>query len=232
MSGIITENLNMILNKIDESASLSGRDPKGITLVGVTKTVDADRIRQLLSLGVRHLGENRVQEFLTKYPVLSSVENKPVWHMIGHLQTNKVKPIMDKVSLIHSVDSLRLANEIGKHAIRLGIIMNVLVEINAAGELSKSGVSFNEARELVKSLSGIGGVLCRGLMTVPPYAEDGESNRDYFKKMKDALEEMNEAGINETPMDILSMGMTSDYEAAIQEGATIIRVGTGIFGSR
>jgi len=184
----IAENLQMVRQNIAEAAAKASRRADEITLIGVTKTVDVERIQALLALGVCHLGENRVQELLDKYPLLGDL---PQWHMIGHLQTNKVKPLIGKAVLIHSVDSLRLAEEIGRRAVAANDMMDVLVEINVAEEPTKSGVSFAEARELVRAIAEIAGVRCRGLMTVAPNAEDGEKNRDYFKKMQTEMVDIN-----------------------------------------
>ena len=184
---------------------------------------------EAVECGLTSLGENKVQEIMDKYePMGEGVK----WHLIGHLQTNKVKYIIDKVELIHSVDSLKLAKEISKRAKAKGITANILLEINAAGEESKFGLKPEECEEAVREISVLDNIKIRGLMTVAPNVENPEENRIYFKQMKQLLVDINAKKIDNVNMDVLSMGMTGDYEVAIEEGATIVRVGTGIFGAR
>ena len=227
---MIAENVKIIQEKMGEAADKSGQSYKDITLVGVTKTVSADKIQKLLDLGVTNIGENRVQEMMAKVPILNAP--KPHWHMIGHLQTNKVKYIVDTVCLIQSVDSLKLSEEISKRAKALGIVVNVLAEVNSGGELTKNGVAFNEVLPLIESLSRLPGIAVKGLMTMPPFVENPAENRDIFKKMRCLFVDISEKVIHNVSMEILSMGMTNDYSVAIEEGSNMIRIGTGIFGER
>lgn len=225
----ISENIKSIREKIDNAAQKAGRDPKDVLLLAVSKTVDVPRIKAAVAEGLDELGENHVQEIMEKYePMGPDVK----WHMIGHLQTNKVKYIIDKVKLIHSVESLKLAEEINKQAKKHGLVMDILVEINMAKEESKYGIMPEDAPAFIESLSSLENIRVRGLMTVAPNVENGEENRVYFRNMKKLLVDINAKNINNINMDVLSMGMTGDYITAVEEGATIVRVGTGIFGKR
>lgn len=225
----ISENIKSIREKIDNAAQKAGRDPKDVLLLAVSKTVDVPRIKAAVAEGLDELGENHVQEIMEKFePMGPDVK----WHMIGHLQTNKVKYIIDKVKLIHSVESLKLAEEINKQAKKHGLVMDILVEINMAKEESKYGIMPEDAPAFIESLSSLENIRVRGLMTVAPNVENGEENRVYFRNMKKLLVDINAKNINNINMDVLSMGMTGDYITAVEEGATIVRVGTGIFGKR
>ena len=225
----ISENIKSIREKIDNAAQKAGRDPKDVLLLAVSKTVDVPRIKAAVAEGLDELGENHVQEIMEKYePMGPDVK----WHMIGHLQTNKVKYIIDKVKLIHSVESLKLAEEINKQAKKHGLVMDILVEINMAKEESKYGIMPEDAPAFIESLSSLENIRVRGLMTVAPNVENGEENRVYFRNLKKLLVDINAKNINNINMDVLSMGMTGDYITAVEEGATIVRVGTGIFGKR
>lgn len=227
--GYISENIENIRKNIDDACKRSGRDPKDVLLLAVSKTVDVDRIKVAVDCGLNSLGENRVQEIMEKYePMGENVK----WHLIGHLQTNKVKYIIDKVELIHSVESIKLAEEINKQAKKHNLVMDVLVEVNMADEESKFGVKPEETESFIRELALMDNIRVRGLMTVAPNVENGEENRVYFRNMKQLLVDINAKNINNINMDILSMGMTGDYETAVEEGATIVRVGTGIFGKR
>ena len=227
--GYISENIENIRKNIDSACKRSGRDPKDVLLLAVSKTVDVDRIKVAVDCGLNSLGENRVQEIMEKYePMGENVK----WHLIGHLQTNKVKYIIDKVELIHSVESIKLAEEINKQAKKHNLVMDVLVEVNMADEESKFGVKPEETEGFIRELALMDNIRVRGLMTVAPNVENGEENRVYFRNMKQLLVDINAKNINNINMDILSMGMTGDYETAVEEGATIVRVGTGIFGKR
>lgn len=227
--GYISENIENIRKNIDAACKRSGRDPKDVLLLAVSKTVDVDRIKVAVDCGLNILGENRVQEIMEKYePMGENVK----WHLIGHLQTNKVKYIIDKVELIHSVESIKLAEEINKQAKKHNLVMDVLVEVNMADEESKFGVKPEETEGFIRELALMDNIRVRGLMTVAPNVENGEENRVYFRNMKQLLVDINAKNINNINMDILSMGMTGDYETAVEEGATIVRVGTGIFGKR
>lgn len=230
MDKVISENLMEIRERIESSAKKSGRTPDDITLIGVSKTIEAERVRSLVELGVHDLGENRVQELLQKQPLLADLN--PRWHLIGHLQTNKVKYIIDKVVMIHSLDSLRLAEEINARAVKANLTANVLIEINIADEPSKFGVPPQNAMEFAGEISKLSNVKLRGLMCVAPFTEKSEENRIYFSKMRNLFIDIREQNYNNSDMDNLSMGMTGDYEVAIEEGATMVRIGTGIFGAR
>lgn len=218
-----------IKDKIKQAALRSGRLPEDILLLAVTKTIDTDRIQEAVEAGLTSLGENKVQEILNKYETMG--ENVK-WHLIGHLQTNKVKYIIDKVELIHSVESLKLAEEIEKRAAAKNIIMPILIEVNIAQEDSKFGLHPSEVENFIRNISTMQHICIKGLMTVAPFVENPEENRYYFRQLRELLVDINEKKIDNVHMDILSMGMTGDYEVAIEEGATIVRVGTGIFGKR
>jgi hypothetical protein len=235
MVNIIAQNADEIQKIIAAAAQKSGRKASDITLIGVTKTVDTKRIRTLLQVGVTHLGENRVQEFLPKHGELSNNLIKPVWHFIGHLQRNKVRQIIDKVSLIHSVDGIGLALEINKRAEMAEKRMDILLEINIANEASKHGISPVNTRKIAEQLFALPHVRLRGLMCVAPYVENGENNRSYFKKMFEIMLDIKESRpYNSTPQDLsmeLSMGMSGDYAVAVEEGATMVRIGTALLGN-
>lgn len=225
----IKENIENVERKIQAACDRSGRKREDVLLLAVSKTIDVPRIKEAVECGLTSLGENKVQEIMDKYELMGEGVK---WHLIGHLQTNKVKYIIDKVELIHSVDSLKLAEEISKRAKAKGITANILLEINAAGEESKFGLKPEECEEAVREISVLDNIKIRGLMTVAPNVENPEENRIYFKQMKQLLVDINAKKIDNVNMDVLSMGMTGDYEVAIEEGATIVRVGTGIFGAR
>lgn len=225
----IKENIENVERKIQAACDRSGRKREDVLLLAVSKTIDVPRIKEAVECGLTSLGENKVQEIMDKYePMGEGVK----WHLIGHLQTNKVKYIIDKVELIHSVDSLKLAEEISKRAKAKGITANILLEINAAGEESKFGLKPEECEEAVREISVLDNIKIRGLMTVAPNVENPEENRIYFKQMKQLLVDINSKKIDNVNMTELSMGMTGDYEVAIEEGATIVRIGTGVFGAR
>lgn len=225
---IFDENYKLITQNIARAAEKSGRKYKDITLLAATKTVDIEVINHAINSGIQFVGENRVQEFLAKYKDFLPV-NK---HFIGHLQTNKVKDIIDKVSLIHSVDSYRLAEEISKQAKKIGIIIDILLEINIGQESSKSGFYYDEALTAVEKIACLGGVRIKGLMAIPPICENSEQNRHYFAKMKKLFIDIGNKKIDNSSMEILSMGMSDDYAVAIEEGATMVRLGTALFGRR
>ncbi len=222
------ENYARITENIACAAKKSGRKFEDITLLAATKTVDISVINHAIDSGVKVIGENRVQEFLSKYEQYSPVN----MHFIGHLQTNKVKDIIDKVSLIHSVDSYRLAEEISRQAVKRNISVDVLLEINIGNEQSKSGFSFDEAVFAVEKIAKLDGISVKGLMAIPPICENSEENRTYFAKMKKLFIDIGLKKIDNSSMDILSMGMSDDYEVAIEEGATMVRLGTALFGRR
>lgn len=199
-------------------------------LLAVTKTRTVDEINYAISCGVRHIGENRVQELLEKYEHLNK-EDVTI-HLIGQLQTNKVKYIIDKVDLIHSVDSVRLAQEISKRAVKIGKVQNVLVEVNVGGEFTKGGVAPEDLIPLLEDISKLPGIQVQGLMCIPPIAMEKHQNLEYFLKMSQFSVDIKAKKIDNINMDILSMGMSGDYKDAIEAGSTYIRVGRGIFGPR
>lgn len=226
---MISENINRVRDKVCRACNRAGRDPSEVTLVAVSKTKPVPMLMDAYKAGERDFGENKVQELLDKIPQMPGDVR---WHLIGHLQRNKVKYIVDKVHLIHSVDSLRLAEEISKEAVKREITVNILIEVNIAQEESKFGTAFEEAEGLVRQAAGLPGICIKGLMTIAPFVEDGEENRKYFRRLKQLSVDIAEKNIDNVSMDVLSMGMTGDYEAAVEEGSTCVRVGTGIFGVR
>ncbi len=226
---MISDNIRKVKEKIAQSCERAGRADNEVTLIAVSKTKPVALLKQAYDAGIRDFGENKVQELVDKLPQLPDDIR---WHMIGHLQRNKVKYIIDKVWLIHSVDSLRLAQEISREAVKRQITANILVEVNIAEEGSKFGAAAQEAEELVEAISRLPGICVKGLMTVAPYVEDAEQNRGFFRKLKQLSVDIAEKNIDNISMNILSMGMTGDYGVAVEEGATYVRVGTGIFGER
>lgn len=225
----IAENIKEVESKVAAAAQRSGRKREDILLLAVSKTQPVEIIRQAVACGLTALGENKVQEIMDKYEPMGEGVH---WHLIGHLQTNKVKYIIDKVDMIHSVESLKLAEEIEKRAASKNLIMDILVEVNMADEESKFGITPNRAEEFIRELAKKEHLRVRGLMTVAPFVENSEENREYFRQMRQLQVDINAKKIDNIVMDVLSMGMTGDYEIAIEEGATIVRVGTGIFGER
>lgn len=226
----IKKNIDSVLEKVSASAVRSGRSPEDITVIAVSKTVEADCAREAVEGGLINLGENRVQELISKYEQLSDMDIK--WHLIGHLQKNKVKYIIDKVEMIHSLENLDLANEINKRAVQHNITANVLIELNIGQEESKFGISEENVYEFVNSMEQFENIRVLGLMTVAPYSENPEDVRWVFKKMKEIFDKISGMKLKNTEMKFLSMGMTNDYEIAIEEGANIVRIGTAIFGKR
>lgn len=225
----IAENIKTVEAKIAAAAQRSGRKKEEILLLVVSKTQSVEMIRQAVECGLTALGENKVQEIMDKYEPMGEGIH---WHLIGHLQTNKVKYIIDKVDMIHAVESLKLAEEIEKRAAAKELVMDILVEVNMADEDSKYGITPKNAEEFIRELAKKDHLRVRGLMTVAPFVENAQDNREYFCQMKQLLVDINAKKIDNITMDVLSMGMTGDYEVAIEEGATIVRVGTGIFGER
>ena len=226
---MITQNLKQTQNNIAEAAKKSGRTSDDILLVAVSKTKPLSALQEAYNVGIRDFGENKVQELCDKYDQLPKDIR---WHMIGHLQRNKVKYIVDKVYLIHSVDSLRLAEEISREAVKKQVEVNILIEVNVAQEESKFGTTVEETATLIREIATLPGIHIRGLMTIAPFVEDPEENRGYFQKLRQLAVDIGNKNIDNISMNILSMGMTGDYMVATQEGATIVRVGTGIFGER
>lgn len=227
---MLKENYLEVRRKIDEACKRVGRDPKEVTLISVGKTKPVEMLEEVYAAGSRDFGENKVQEMCDKIEVM---EKDIKWHMIGHLQRNKVKYIVDKVYLIHSVDSLRLAEEIDIQAAKKGVDkVPILIEVNAAHEISKFGVSPEDVKQLVTEISTLKHVSVKGLMTVAPYVDDKEDNRAIFHQIKDLSVDIKNENIDNVSMEVLSMGMTNDYEIAVEESATLVRVGTAIFGAR
>ena len=226
---MIRENLEFVEKNIVKACEKAGRNRSEVTLIAVSKTKPASDIRQAMDCGITVFGENKVQEIRDK---TEEIKEPLSWHMIGHLQANKVKYLPGRVCMIHSVDNVKLAAEIEKQFSKADEVIDVLVEVNMAQEESKFGLTAEEVPDFVKEIVKYPHLNIRGLMTIAPYTEDPESNRVYFKglrELKDSINAMNIPGVN---MDTLSMGMTGDYQVAIEEGATFVRVGTGIFGER
>lgn len=221
-------NYEKVLEKLEIAAEKSGRDKKEITLLAATKTVDPDTINYAIEKGITHIGENRVQELLSKHSLLKPAHS----HFIGHLQTNKVKDIIDKVEMIESVDSLKLANEISKQALKRGITMDVLLEVNIGGEESKSGFTPEEVEKAVDEVAKLPAIRVKGLMAIPPAADLPEESRKYFRKMYKLFIDIQGKTIDNSNMSVLSMGMSNDFDIAAQEGATLVRVGISLFGRR
>lgn len=226
---MIAENLKQVRENIVRACEKSGRDPKEVTLVAVSKTKPVSLLREAYDADARVFGENKVQEIMDKYDQLP---DDIQWHMIGHLQRNKVKYIVDKVAMIHSVDSMRLAETIEQEAARRDIRVPVLIEVNVAEEESKFGLKLHEVIPFLEQASMLPHLDIRGLMTIAPFVDDPEDNREIFRQLKKLSVDIAAKNINNITMSVLSMGMTGDYEVAVQEGATMVRVGTGIFGER
>ena len=226
---MVRENLETVEANIRKACANAGRSRHQETLIAVSKTKPVSMLMEAYDSGIRIFGENKVQEMCDKY---EQMPKDIQWHMIGHLQRNKVKYIIDKAALIHSVDSLRLAETIQEEAAKHQVVMPILVEVNVAMEETKFGTSLAEAMELVEQISHFPNIRIEGLMTIAPFVEDPEENRKYFRALKKLAVDINNKNIDNVHVRILSMGMTNDYMVAIEEGATMVRVGTGIFGER
>ncbi len=225
----LRNNLAEVEKRIQAACERAGRDRSEVTLIAVSKTKPIEDLQVIYDAGIREFGENKVQELTGKIPEMAKDIN---WHLIGHLQRNKVKYIVDQVKLIHSVDSYRLAEEINIQAKKKGVIAEILIEVNAANEASKFGVKLEEAKQLCQEISHLDAVHINGLMTIAPNVVVPEENRQYFHKIKDLSVDIANENIDNVDMRIISMGMTNDFEIAIEEGATHVRVGTAIFGER
>ncbi|MCL6590712.1 MAG: YggS family pyridoxal phosphate-dependent enzyme [Firmicutes bacterium] len=227
----ISDNVRLIQERICSAACRANRSPNDILLIGVTKTIDPERIMLAYDAGVLEFGENKAQELVEKYP---KVQRECKWHFIGHLQTNKVKAVIDKVKLIHSLDRLELAEEIDKRARNLEIIMDALVEVNVAAENSKFGISPDQALEFIKALTRFPNLRIQGLMTIAPQVDNAEEVRPVFRELRQLLDHLKKetAGAPNLDFKYLSMGMSGDYEVAIEEGANMVRIGSAIFGYR
>ena len=226
---MVADNYREVDRRVGEACARSGRNRKEVNLIAVSKTKPVELIREAMDAGADLFGENKVQELCDKYEQLPKTLH---WHLIGHLQRNKVKYIVDKVDLIHSVDSMRLAEEISKEAEKKQTDVKVLIEVNVAQEESKFGVSVDETEELVREIAKLPRIHVLGLMTIAPNVSDPEENRPVFRTLKKLAVDIKMKNIDNVRMDVLSMGMTGDYQVAIEEGATMVRVGTGIFGER
>ena len=226
---MLKDQLQEVEKRIQAACDRAGRKREEVTLIAVSKTKPVETLQEAYELGVRIFGENKVQELTAKYEALPKDIH---WHMIGHLQTNKVKYIIDKAELIHSVDSLKLAETIEKEAAKHDLIADILVEVNVAEEESKFGMKMEEVIPFVEKVSAFPHVRVRGLMTIAPFVEDPEENRSIFADLHKLYIDIKKKNHDNDTVSVLSMGMTNDYEVAIEEGATMVRVGTGIFGAR
>lgn len=225
----IQKNIEEVLDRVKKAASASNRNPDDVQLIAVTKTIDVLSINKALDHGIVHIGENKVQEIISKYDEINSSVK---WHLIGHLQRNKVKYIIDKVDLIHSLDSFRLAQEINKKASDIGRIIECLLQINISGEETKYGLTAEETIVLLKEINQFENIKIVGLMTMAPHSDDKEETRVHFKALKDLSEDITLMNLDNIDMKYLSMGMSNDFEVAVEEGANLIRVGSAIFGDR
>lgn len=226
---MIQDNIRQVEQEIADACERSGRQKGEAALIAVSKTKPVSLLKEAYDAGMRDFGENKVQELVDK---MGELPEDIRWHMIGHLQRNKVKYIVGKVYLIHSVDSLSLAEEISKEAVKKQTEVNILLEVNVANEESKFGMTEAEAPMLAEKIAKLPGVHIKGLMTIAPFVENSEENRIYFRKLKQLSVDIMQKNLDNVCMDILSMGMTGDYKTAVEEGATYVRVGTGIFGER
>lgn len=226
---MVQKNLEEVRQRIEAACRRVQRDPKEVTLVAVSKTKPISMLQEAYDGGARDFGENKVQELCEKSNLLPGDIR---WHMIGHLQRNKVKQVLPHTVLIHSVDSLRLAEQIETEAAKLGMTKDILLEVNVAEEESKYGFHLDETQSAIEKIAAFPHLKIKGLMTIAPFVENPEENRPVFKKLYEFYVDMGRKNIDNVSMSVLSMGMTGDYEVAIEEGATMIRVGTGIFGAR
>ena len=226
---MIKEQLEEVRERVNAACLRAGRDPKSVTLIAVSKTKPAQAVQEAYEAGARDFGENKVQEILQKQPALPQDIR---WHMIGHLQRNKVHQVIGKAVLIHAVDSLRLAEQIEQEAAKRNLDVDVLLEINVAKEESKYGFFLEDAEEAIRRISALPHVHIKGLMTIAPFVENPEENRGIFQKLYQFSVDINDKHIDNVTMGVLSMGMSGDFEVAIEEGATMVRVGTSIFGAR
>ncbi|MDD5014919.1 MAG: YggS family pyridoxal phosphate-dependent enzyme [Atribacterota bacterium] len=225
--GTIKNNLEKINERIKKAALKANRDPQEIKLVAVSKTATIEQIKEAINAGVKIIGENKVHEAKEKYHILTAdIE----WHLVGHLQTNKAKYAVEIFDLIHSVDSIKLAKEIDRRSLQFGKISNVLVEVNVSGEETKYGIKPEEVEPFIEEISEFPKIWVRGLMTIAPMVKDKEETRPYFRKLRELSKEIKSKNIKNVKMDYLSMGMTEDFEIAIEEGDNMVRIGRGIFG--
>ncbi len=225
----ISENIVSVKKRIKYAAERSGRDWREIKIVAVTKTFPAEYIMEAYKYGIKDIGENRVQEAFSKYSVISK---SVIWHLVGHLQTNKVKKALEIFDLIHSVDSIRLAEEINRRANSLNKVAEVLVEVNTTSEDSKFGITPKKTVEFVKEISQLSNIAVMGLMTIGVFSENPEDSRKYYVMLRELKERLEDYDLGNGKMKYLSMGMSNDFEVAVEEGANIVRIGTAIFGNR
>lgn len=226
---MLKDNLTNVEQHIKDACERSGRSLSEVCLVAVSKTKPKEMLMEVYDCGIRQFGENYVQEMVDK---VDSLPKDITWHMIGHLQRNKVKYVVGRAAMIHSVDSERLAAAISEEAVKKNIVQDILVEVNVAGEENKFGVTFEDASAFIEKIAQLKNIRIRGLMTSAPFVDNPEDNRKYFKQLKQLLVDINQKNIDNVCMDVLSMGMTNDYTVAVEEGATHVRVGTAIFGAR
>jgi len=225
----VAQNLNAVKDRIAAAAKRAGRDPASVVLVAVSKTVDDARIREAIAAGAAVLGENRVQEAREKIERLDAIAS---WHLIGRLQSNKAKYAVRLFDLIHSVDSVALAQELDRQAGKIGKRQDILIEVSIAGEEQKAGVATDGVPALVREAAKLPNLRVRGLMTMPPYSEDPEASRPYYRRLRELADSITKEAVPHVSMEMLSMGMSNDFEVAIEEGATLVRVGTAVFGER
>ncbi len=225
----ISGNLRCVLDNIAASAARAGRDPSEVRLVAVTKNVDVDRICSIVSAGIGHLGENRVQEAAEKVP---EVPGSPTWHLVGHLQRNKARHAVELFSVIQSLDSLELAAELDRRCVARRVSLDVLLQVNVSGESTKYGLAPDAVAGMLREMPKFERLRVRGLMTMAPYSEDPEDARVWFRALRRLARELSALRLSNVTMDELSMGMSGDYQVAVEEGSTIVRVGTAIFGPR
>lgn len=226
---MLIDNFKDVEDKIQKACEKAGRDRSEVTLIAVSKTKPIEMLQEAYDFGTRVFGENKVQEIVDKHEALPEDIH---WHMIGHLQRNKIKYIIDKVDLIHSVDSVRLAEAIDKEAAKKGIIADILIEVNVAKEDTKFGLMPEDVEAFIDEIAKFSHIRVKGLMTIAPFVENPEENRPYFSRLRKLSVDIEAKKVDNVSMSILSMGMTNDYEIAIEEGATMVRVGTGLFGAR
>lgn len=226
---MVAENINDVKERITRACKRAGRNVEDVTLVAVSKTKPIEKLEEAYATGTRFFGENKVQELVDKWEIMPKDIK---WQMIGHLQTNKVKYIIDKVDLIHSVDSIRLVEVIDKEAAKKGVLANILLEVNVAKEESKFGLMPEEVMDFIDKIVRFKNVRVQGLMTIAPFVDDPEMNREHFANLHQLFVDIRKKKVNNVIMNVLSMGMTNDFEVAIEEGATMVRVGTAIFGER
>lgn len=225
----VAANYREVKERMEAACVRAGRNPEDVTLIAVSKTKPVSMLLEAYDAGARIFGENKVQEITEKFP---QMPEDAKFHMIGHLQTNKVGQVMEKAALIHSVDSVHLAEKIEKEAARRNMTANILLEVNVAKEDSKFGLYMEDVVSVLEAIQAFPHVCVKGLMTIAPYVENAEENRKYFKDLYQLYVDIKSKNLDNGTMSVLSMGMTGDYEVAVEEGATMIRVGTGIFGSR